>query len=162
MILCSDRGTEPLFKMVISNPAKSRIKPSKTIETLERCLDLSQYERIIILDDDGPNSWNRHEMMEQSHFMLIKVPELSVWRSVQRQFSIFAAKRDLPRSEAGIAEFFYSMATAFRNRDQFFVQFHEFLQSLYQNDTRISCKYIARMTPVSRNGVTKWRAWPSK
>ena len=178
MILCSDRGTKPLFKMIISNPAISLTK-AKTISTLEHCLDLSQYDRIIILDDDGPNSWCRHEMIRkseitQTQFMLIKVPELSVWRSVHRQFLIHAAKRDLPQSEGGIAQFLFSMVTSFQNRDQFFVHFHEFLHALHQNNSRIFRKYMVRMLPVSGNGAVNWgssvsgsggicwNAWPNK
>merc|ERR1712173_400294 len=52
---------DSFFKMVISNPAISRTK-AKAISTLEPCLDISQYETVIILDSDGPNNWCRHEI----------------------------------------------------------------------------------------------------
>merc|ERR1712228_663372 len=91
-------GNISLFKMVISSTTPNT---AKTLSTLKHDLDFSQYERIIILDDDGANIWCHHEMdqlyeQHRVNIILDQVSKYSVWSSVYRQFDLLASSRLIP------------------------------------------------------------------
>ena len=118
-----------MFRFVIQNgdiehmacPENSK----NNLSTLSHNLNLSEYEKIIILDDDGINTWCQHETMKLRcngrEVVLIQVPAFKVWANIYRQFQSISSKH------------FYSVISENQKNDEFFNRFRYFLQSLHEN-----------------------------
>ena len=124
--------TEDVFKMVVSSTTQ---QTAKTLSTLSHKLNLSQYEHIIILDDDAENCWCKYRMirlrlLHRVNVMLIEVPMLFIWRDIHREFSLARRVSTQPRL---VATQFYCMVSKYQVKDELFAYFHDFLELLYVN-----------------------------
>lgn len=128
----------------------------KSISTLSDKLDLSLYEKIIILDD-GINKWCQHEFQQMvtlrsrhREFIFIKVAVFSILANVYQQFQLSKERGDLPCTQTRITMFFYSLIADNQKNDQTFARFHGFLQILQHNQSRKSVNSPKYATPMLR------------
>ena len=147
--------------MVISS---LKANTAKTIGTLAHNLNLSQYENIIILDDDGRRCWCKHEMfalklMHNVNFMLLQVPEFRIWKKVHYLY------RELEQSgwysQPQKSQTFYALIAAKQNEDSLFSDFHSLLESM-QNGTdniRQFARPIKDMNQFGRLSPLTWWEW---
>ena len=135
-------GTDSIFKMVISRKGP---KTAKTISTLSHKLKLSDYERIIILDESADDIWCKHELMqlEKQHINVkidfIECSSFEIWKNVYENYWQWYAhnvneRLSYPLSVTAFvmhhSEYFCSFIMRYRENDTQFEQFTKYLQSL--------------------------------
>ena len=103
-------------------------------------MTVTEYENIIILDDDGRNCWCKHAMiqMQRRHkvnFILLEVSEFRIWKDVCSQFRQNLASGRIPLYKPKISQRFYSLIAAKTDKDGLFLHFRTFLNLLHQNRT---------------------------
>ena len=111
----------------------------KSILTLSNGnLNLTDYEKIVILDDDGGECWCQNEMMQlhlqhNVELILIQCHPFSIWKTVLQRHQIWAAYNQRASSTNRSRAKFYSLIKAEKEKDLQFVAFYGFLLSLHQN-----------------------------
>ena len=151
-------GTDFVFKMVVSSTTPGT---AKTVSTLEYFLELRRYESIIILDDNGRNSWCKYHMMQlkkhhKVNFILIQVPKFNVWEEANHRFKELSSW-----SRERVS--FTKMVTGKQYKDNLFYHFGLFLNALHQNESHSVlfdyAKPIRDMSHSNRLGALMWWQW---
>ena len=156
--------------MVISSTTQHNT--AKTLSTLAHNLNLTQYENIIILDDDADDIWCKHEMYElkkkhKVNVILIEVPVLDIWKDIYRRFlklSITTKRHQLSSQRGSNTSLLYKLIADYHQKDKFFLEFYNFLELLHRGgvkDKFVMTQFAALMPDESgfnqmTNMIWRW------